>query len=166
VPAATVHFRGPYPSYTLAFAPYFVCRVLPFDDGLSLQFADCWNATSPYTGQPQFNRMQAWNFIYTNILYLYDMLYPVMDQLMPLGNLDDVEAKINQRLSMISTEMLDSTLYMPVTRELSAGKRLVLQVLGYLVINHYPQEPLPPDPFLLLPPIPPGEGGGDDERRE
>ncbi|MEK6371719.1 MAG: hypothetical protein AABO58_03390 [Acidobacteriota bacterium] len=28
---------------------------------------------------------------------------------------------------------------------------------GYLVINKYPQEPLPPpDPFLLLPPIPPG----------
>jgi len=51
--------------------------------------------------------------------------------------------------------MLDSTLYMPVTRELSAGKRLVLQVWGYLVNNNYPKEPLPPDPFIIVSPIPP-----------
>ena len=156
VPAPTINFGGPYPAYTLAFAPYFVARVLPFDDGLYLQFADCWNATGPYTGQPQFNRIQAWNFIYGNVLYVYDMLYPVMDNFMPLGNLVDVEAKINQLLQLISPNMLDSTIYMPVTRELSAGKRLVLQAWGYLVINQYPQEPLPPDPYILLPPIPPG----------
>lgn len=152
VPEGTIQFGGPYPAYTIPFAPYFVCRVLPFDDGLYFQFAECWNATGPYQGQPQFNRMQAWNFIYSNILYLYDMLYPVMDRFMPLGNLDDVEKKITQLMEMISTNMLDSTLYMPVTRELSAGKRLVLEVWGYLVSNGYPQEPLPPDPFLLPPP--------------
>ncbi|HYI07827.1 MAG TPA: hypothetical protein VEK57_02045 [Thermoanaerobaculia bacterium] len=69
VPQPTIKFGGQYPAYTLAFAPYFVARVLPFDDGLYLQFADCWNATGPYTGQPQFDRIQAWNFIYGNILY-------------------------------------------------------------------------------------------------
>ncbi|MEA2236776.1 MAG: hypothetical protein QOC81_1500 [Thermoanaerobaculia bacterium] len=166
VPAPTVTFGAPYPAYTIGFAPYFVCRVLPFDNGLYSQFADCWNATGPYTGQPMYDRDQAWTFIYGKILYLYDMLYPVMDQFMPLGNLPDVEAKINQLLALISTTMLDTTLYMPVTRELSAGKRLVLQAWGYLVINNYPQEPLPIDPFLLPPPPFPQADRGNAGRSE
>ena len=37
-----------------------------------------------------------------------------------------------------------STLYMPVTRELSAGKRLILQAWGDLVVRKYPQQPLRP----------------------
>ena len=36
-----------------------------------------------------------------------------------------------------------STLYMPVTRDLSAGKRRVLEVWGHLVVRKNPQEPIP-----------------------
>jgi hypothetical protein len=73
------------------------------------------------------------------------MLYPVMDQFMPLGNLERVEGAIDQLLVMVEEDWVNgSTLYMPVTRELSAGKRLIVQAWGDLVVRKYPQQPLQP----------------------
>jgi len=115
------------------------------DNSLVQNFVDCWNATGPYSGTTPYDRISAWNFIYSNILYVYDMLYPVMDQFMPLGNLESVEGSIKQLLVMIEEDWVNgSTLYMPITRELSAGKRLILQTWGDLVVRKYPQQPLQP----------------------
>ena len=120
---------------------------MPADNSLVQQFVDCWNATGSYTGQPQYNRMAAWNFIYQNILYVYDMLYPLMDQFMPLGNLERVEGAIDQLMTMVADDWMNgSTLYMPVTRDLSAGKRLILEAWGNLVSSKYPRQPLQPIP--------------------
>lgn len=123
---------------------YSAVRVMPFDNELVAQFVDRWNGTGVYSGQPKYDRTLAWQFIYDNIFYAYDMIYPVMEMFMPFGNLVRVEGAIDQLLMMISEDFLDSTLYMPVTRELSAGKRLILQAWGGLVTRKYPQEDLPP----------------------
>jgi hypothetical protein len=140
----TFGFAG-YSTYTIANAYFCVVRAMAADNSLVQDFVDCWNGTGKYSGQAKYDRLLAWNFVYTNILYVYDMLYPVMDQFMPLGSLERVEGAIDQLLVMVSEDWVDaSTLYMPVTRELSAGKRLILQAWGDLVVRKYPQEPLPP----------------------
>ena len=53
------------------------------------------------------DRDAAWEFVYERIMYLYDALYPIM---------------------------LDSTLYMPASRDLSNGKRTVLKMYRDLVL--------------------------------
>lgn len=139
----TFGFAQP-PNFSIGTAYYSVARVLPFDDGLMQRFVDCWNATGSYAGTQPYNRLQAWHFVYGNILYVYDMIFPVMDLFMPLGNLVRVEGAIDQLMLMITEDMeVASTLYMPVTRDLSAGKRKVLEVWGDLVVRKYPQVPLP-----------------------
>lgn len=146
-PAQTaVGFGGGDPtSANIGTASFCNVRAMPADNGLLQEFVDCWNGTGSYAGSPPFNRLQTWNFIYQNILYVYDALYPVMDQFMPLGSLESVEAAIDQLVTMIAEEWVDqSTLYMPVTRELSAAKRLILLTWGDLVNRKYPQVPLQP----------------------
>jgi hypothetical protein len=134
-----------YATVSISTAYYSAVRVLPFDNALVAQFVDRWNGTGSYSGQPKYDRLLTWQFVYGNILYSYDMLYPVMDQFMPLGNLTRVEGAIDQLVQLITAEMAAaSTLYMPVTRELSAGKRLILETWGNLVIRKYPQQDLPP----------------------
>ncbi|HKI06036.1 MAG TPA: hypothetical protein VKK31_28920 [Thermoanaerobaculia bacterium] len=133
-----------YATPSIGTASYAAVRVLPFDNALVPQFVDCWNATGTYAGQPKYDATRLWQFLYGNVLYSYDMLYPVMDQFMPLGNRIRVEGAANQLLMMVSESMeVASTLYMPVTRELSAGKRLILEAWCNLVIRKYPQEDLP-----------------------
>ena len=96
-------------------------------------------------GQPKMIVSRLGGSLYGNILYVYDMIFPVMDKFMPLGNLPRVEGAIDQLMMMITEEMeTASTLYMPVTRDLSAGKRRVLEPWGSLVVRKYRQLPLPP----------------------
>lgn len=143
-PTVSFGFSAP-DTISIGTAFYSVARVLPFDNDLINLFVDCWNGTGPYAGQPKYDRLQAWRFVYGKILYVYDMIFPVMDLFMPLGSLPRVEGAIDQLLVMITEEMeTASTLYMPVTRDLSAGKRRVLETWGDLVVRKYPQVPLPP----------------------
>jgi hypothetical protein len=128
------------PAFSIGTAYYSVARVLPFNDDLMSQFVDCWNGTGAYSGKPKYSRLEAWRFVYGNILYVYDMIFPVMDLFMPLGDLVRVEGAIDQLMVMITEDMeVASTLYMPVTRDLSAGKRKVLETWGDLVVRKYPQ---------------------------
>ncbi len=155
-PAITFGFPAdapePYNGLLIGNAGYSAVRVLPFDtkpmDGKVsplVDFVDRWNGTGPYAGQPKYNRELTWKWIYSNILYVYDMLFPVMDGVMPLHSLERVEGAIDQLVVVISADWVDtSTLYMPVTRDLSAAKRLILETWGDLVIRKYPQQPLPP----------------------
>jgi hypothetical protein len=145
-PQTSVGFGATAPNaYSIGSAHYCTVRTMPADNGLLQEFVDCWNGAGSYAGSPPYNRLQTWNFIYNNILYVYDALYPVMDQHMPLGSLESVEAAVDQLMTMISEEWVaQSTLYMPVTRELSAAKRLILLTWGDLVNRKYPQQPLSP----------------------
>ena len=116
---------------------YTAVRVLPFDDDLPQQFCDLWNRTH--------DQSKVWDFIYSpaspggGILYLYDMVFNVMLEHVPLGEQQAVEDAAAQIWPLISQPpSSESSAIMPITRDLSAGKRLVLQLWLYLVLNRFP----------------------------
>ncbi len=126
------------PSIMTAF--YSTVRVLPFDNELPRKFAELW------TGSHDQNK--AWQFVYDNILYLYDMIYPVMKYYagIDFASQQSVDQSIDAILRLTSEKELENTLYMPVTRELSAGKRCVLQMYGALVKSGFSLRELPIPP--------------------
>ncbi|MEA2694540.1 MAG: hypothetical protein QOJ16_3927, partial [Acidobacteriota bacterium] len=89
---------------------YAAVRALPFDNEL---------LTVP-------DSELTWDFIYQEVLLTYNLVYPLMSMVLNLGN----EQTVNQNAEIIQTatslEEFLSTLGMPVTREMSAGKRNVL----------------------------------------
>lgn len=114
----------------ITYAFYTTIRVLPFDDAVPGQFVDLWNTSG--------DQQQAWQFIYSNILYVYDMLFSVMLEYVDLGSQSAVEANLSGIWSAIAEEAAqESTYAMPITRDMSAGKRLALQLWIYLVANGY-----------------------------
>jgi hypothetical protein len=120
---------------------YTTIRVLSFDDAFVDKFIDVWN--SPHDPTKAYDPAKAWDFIYSNILYLYDMIFPVMLRFVPLGDRQRVEAAIDQVLALIAPSYFaESTLAMPITRDLSEGKRTVLQLWGGLVKRNYPPQPI------------------------
>jgi hypothetical protein len=126
---------------------YSTVRALPYDNALPQAFVDCWNAQGAYAGQPQYSSAQVWSFVYSNILYLYDMLYPAMSRIIDFGSQSAVEAAIGPILARTAAPIEALYPYMPVTRELSLGKRLVLEAWGALVLANFPQQPLAPIPI-------------------
>lgn len=111
---------------SVTYAFYTTIRVLPFDDDVPDQFIELWNTTH----DPQL----AWQFVYNNILYLYDMLFNVMLEFVDLGDQAAVVASIGYIWPAISVEWsADDTGAMPITRDLSAGKRTTLQLWMYTV---------------------------------
>jgi hypothetical protein len=109
---------------------YATVRVLPFDDLVPQAFVDLWNKSH--------DQAQAWNFVYSKILYVYDMLFSVMLEFVNLGSRTDVESSIGGIWPLISREAAaESTLAMPITRDMSAGKRRALQLWIYLAANNY-----------------------------
>lgn len=111
-------------------------RVMPFDEGIQQMFVEEWNKS--------YDPEAAWNFVYGRILYLYDMLYPVMSRYMPLGDRASVEAAVDQFIPLISQDYVttESTLMMPITRDLSSAKRWVLEAWCKLVKGNYPPVPI------------------------
>jgi hypothetical protein len=128
LPQPPVSLFGQIAPITYAF--YTTIRVLPFDDAVPQQFVNLWNASQDQTA--------AWQFIYNNILYLYDMIFNVMLEFVNLGSQTTVEQSISYIWPVISAGAAqESTLAMPITRDMSAGKRLTLQLWIYLVANNY-----------------------------
>ena len=109
---------------------YTTARVLPFDDDVPGQFISLWNSTH--------DPAQAWTFIYDQILYVYDMLFNVMLNYVNLGSRQDVEKNIDSISYVITKKAAaESTHAMPITRDMSAGKRTALQLWIYLVKKNY-----------------------------
>jgi hypothetical protein len=109
---------------------YITVRVLPFDDALPQQFIALWNSTH--------DSAQAWNFVYSQILYVYDMIFSVMLQFVNLGSQSSVDSSAAAISSLIEKSLAEeSTSAMPVTRDLSEGKRIVLQLYLYLVSQQF-----------------------------
>lgn len=116
-------------------------RVFADDDHFVDDFIKLWN--SPPAPAKPYDPAKAWDFVYNNILYLYDMIFPVMLQFVPLGDRARVEGAIDQVLALIAPSYFDeSTLAMPITRDLSRGMRTVLQLWGGLVKKNYPPQPI------------------------
>ncbi|HEY0871930.1 MAG TPA: hypothetical protein VGD94_00555 [Vicinamibacterales bacterium] len=95
---------------------YALVRILPTDD------------YSSYTDE-QINN---WPFIYSEVFCYFSLLYPIMSTFIPWGPHDapqdpeKVKAFANNMIQFTDPNFWNSTLYMPITRELSAGKRALL----------------------------------------
>jgi hypothetical protein len=95
---------------------YFSCyRILPFDD---------------YSRVP--DEEITFDYVYREVFSYYSILYPVMSHIIPWGpaNTPSDPHRVAQFAALIadsiSEERQGTTLEMPVTRELSAGKRSLL----------------------------------------
>ena len=104
---------------------YIAIRMLPFDDALERNTPDS---------------QLSWSFIYTKVLRVFDLVYPVMSLVRNLHDRNVVEAMAEQLKFAISLDTFESTLYMPITRDLSAGKRKLLQRWVNLLPNNVPPD--------------------------
>jgi hypothetical protein len=132
LPGPPISLLGPCAttSGSITYAFYATVRALPADDGVPQQFVDLWNANQDQTA--------AWNFIYNEILYLYDMVFSVMLEYVNLGSRTAFADNIQYIWPAISSSSaVESTYAMPITRDLSSGKRLALQLWIYLIANNY-----------------------------
>jgi hypothetical protein len=70
-----------------------------------------------------------WDCVYKNVLQYYYRLYPAMDQYLMLNDPNDAGSANGRAIIKARTAkaLWHSTLYMPHTRELSDGKRILLQ---------------------------------------
>jgi hypothetical protein len=104
------------PSFIWDNVDYCCVRILPFDD------------YRKYTNQ----QIDNWPFMYEHFFNYFALLYPVMSQVIPWGpldapdNPDTVTQFASQLRLMTDPKIWDSTIYMPITRDLSAGKRVLL----------------------------------------
>ena len=125
-PVSLLGAAGPLITY----AYYTTVRVLPFDDQVPQQFCDLWNNSK--------DSSKAWQFVYNEILYVYDMLFNVMLEFVNLGSQTAVDNNLCSIWNLIAESAAqESTYAMPITRDLSAGKRLTLQLYIYLADNNF-----------------------------
>jgi hypothetical protein len=119
-------YRGQPPSqvptsaFPLAASFYCAVRMLPFDDALERYTPDS---------------MLSWTFVYSNVLRVFDLIYPIMSKVRNLADLNVIEQMAEQLKFAVSLDTFESTLYMPITRDLSAGKRKLLQRFVNLLPN-------------------------------
>jgi hypothetical protein len=133
IPGPPISLLGPCQtmSGSITYAFYATVRALPADNAVPQHFVDLWNSTNG-------DQTKAWNFIYTNILYIYDMLFNVMLEFVNLGDQSAFASSIVGIWYAIAAEnAVEGTSAMPITRDLSAGKRLALQLWIYLIANNY-----------------------------
>jgi hypothetical protein len=103
------------PDFTIEF--YSNYRVLPTDD------------YSSYTDE-QINN---WPFMFEHVFGYYALFYPVMSTIIPWGpkNAPEDEERVREFAALmkyvVDEKLLKSPLAMPITRELSAGKRKLIQ---------------------------------------
>ena len=100
---------------------YLTIRAMPFDNYLN--------------DKP--NEELTWEFMYDNFFRVYNLIYPIMSEVIPLDNrtlmegawmqIKAVLGEDVQENGVVKNSMWESTLYMSVTRDLSYGKRQLLQ---------------------------------------
>ena len=81
--------------------------MLPFDNALERNTPDS---------------MLTWKFVYDNVLRVFDLVYPVMSLVMNLASGKVVEKMAAQVEAATSLSIFESTLAMPITRDLSEGE--------------------------------------------
>lgn len=105
---------APPPTLNVMAAFYASLRILPFDNQLESQTTDA---------------ELTWQFVYERILRVYDLLNPVMSRIgidLDLSDEQAVRGQAQAIKNLISVARIESRSYMPVTRDLSAGKRGLL----------------------------------------
>ncbi|MGY2289780.1 hypothetical protein ACW9H6_08005 [Pseudomonas sp. SDO528_S397] len=118
-------------------------RVLPQEPHLVQAFIEAWNPICHLTQA----RVIIWEtFIYPRILQPFYYLYPIMSKYMPLNSLERIEGAVDQLIVLISKPYQEeSTLAMPITRDMPQSRRAVLELWARaLVKKNYPPRPLGP----------------------
>lgn len=127
---------------------YVNVRTLPFEDALE--------RATPDNGL-------TWSFMYSRIFKLYDVLNPVMSRQginVPLHDKDRMMTLASRLRRVMAKSGFNTFLHMPVTRDMSAGKRKLVERWAILVENgenpdepefvvNFLDEPAPPDPRTL-----------------
>jgi len=93
-------------------------RALPFDNELNQNTPD-----SDLT----------WQFIYQNVLSTWDVVYPLMSTIIPLSNQQAVDQAAAAIAFRVDLDPFQATQYMPITRDMSAGRKKLL--LRYLALQ-------------------------------
>lgn len=101
----------PPPSLPIDTAQFSGIRTLPFDDALAAATTD---------------EQLTWEFVYANILITYDAIAPRMNNIINLADPDAVRTFARRLRAVTDTRLFESRRYMPVTRDLSRGKRTLL----------------------------------------
>jgi hypothetical protein len=110
----------PGPQYTNYYA---VIRCLGFDNAL-LSLPDS---------------QVTWKNTYAKVLQVYNLVYPEMSRIRDLSDLNVVKGMAEQILAATKYPgNFEWTMFMPVTREMSAGKRNLLQRFCAKVLNNEP----------------------------
>lgn len=92
-----------------------VCRVLADDPSL----APYLNGEQPIT----------WEVVYEKVLKLYKMIYPIMDIILPINEATWGDAFISEKIKSLTDESnWQYPLFMPVTRDMSAAQRQLLNL--------------------------------------
>ncbi|MCG6575862.1 hypothetical protein EGM97_14220 [Pseudomonas sp. AF32] len=101
-------------------------RVLPVDMQLQQDFINTWNGMCTATDAPE----KIWStFIFPKVLQTFYYLYPIMNKYMPLDSRTRVEGAVDQLIILISKpNQEESTLAMPITRDLSQSRRAILEL--------------------------------------
>jgi hypothetical protein len=86
-------------------------RTLPFDDALG--------------AVP--DAALTWQFVYRTVLRTYDAISPRMSNIIDLGDENAVRTFARRFLEVVDDDLFESGRYMPVTRDLSRGKRTLLR---------------------------------------
>ncbi|MBB5939749.1 hypothetical protein [Streptomyces zagrosensis] len=137
---------GPVPSteggLSTASASFCCVRVLPRDKPVPTEFRTAVNACTTDSAREHV----AWKFLYDRVLYVYDVVYPVMRYVagLDLGDKTSVDKNIAQIVELADPELRstdNSTLYMPSSRELSEGKYQVMKLYQWLVENGWKKLP-------------------------
>ncbi|MDQ3886118.1 MAG: hypothetical protein M3308_03670, partial [Actinomycetota bacterium] len=98
-------------------------RTLPFDDALQAATSD---------------EELTWEFVYSNILVTYDAIAPRMSTIIDLSDADAVRTFARRLKEVTAPELFESRRYMPVTRDLSRGKRELLHRFCDLTLTTSP----------------------------
>lgn len=67
-----------------------------------------------------------WPFVYKEIFRFHDLLFPAMSQYIPFDNEEAMKQSAQVLVDRTDPTQWNTTLYMPVTRDLSQGKRKLL----------------------------------------
>jgi hypothetical protein len=113
----------------IATAQFVSIRTLPFDDGLAALPAEA----------------VTWDLVFSTVLATYHAVTPRMSIIIDLSDEDAVRAFARRIRELTAAELFESARYMPVTRDLSRGRRALLhrwcdQVLGDRALAAAPPE--------------------------
>jgi len=86
-------------------------RVMPEDD---------------YSTEDEETRL-SWDFVYRTIFKYYHVVYPAMSKVIPFNDRDIMEQHAAELVARSDPALWGSTRYMPPTRDLSSGKRELLE---------------------------------------